>query len=134
MQLPEAAHRRPPLFDTEEPVPDLEGGCYEADRYHGNVKGLGCGFFGSVTESQNACDRFCNRQVAVLHEAGLGKSGEGDWARLAKSGLLQSVDPAYLQTHGFGQAGGGAFTLDEGLRPHLLRHAKQVKKAYDRGT
>ena len=28
----------------------------------------------------------------------------------------------------------GAFTLDEGLRPHLLRHAKQVKKAYDRGT
>ena len=71
---------------------------------------------------------------AGLHEAGLGKSGEGDRARLAKSGLLQSVDPAYLQTHGFGQAGGGAFTLDEGLRPHLLRHAKQVKKAYDRGT
>ena len=67
----------------------------------------------------------------MLRRVGLGESGRGDWDALGASSLLFAMDPHYLEAKGFLQIGGGPFTPDLGLRPHVARYAKALKRDYD---
>jgi hypothetical protein len=41
------------------------------------------------------------------------------------------VNPGHLLEYGFDRVGGAPFTLDDGLRPHILKHVKKLKHDYD---
>ena len=78
-----------------------------------------------------AFDEFMEKQKAILREAGLGADGKGDWHNLARTGGLSRIDPNYLQAFGFSQIGGEPFTLEHGLREHLVRFVAKMKSDYN---
>jgi hypothetical protein len=129
--LPPSAHRRPPTFHSSKPVPCTSAGCYAFHAYHSNVAGAAAGYGGWADETAAAARRCEDRQKAVLRRVGLGESGRGDWDALGASSLLFAMDPHYLEAKGFLQIGGGPFTPDLGLRPHVARYAKALKRDYD---
>ena len=44
--------------------------------------------------------------------------------------LIEALDLSYFQNKGFTGVGGMPFTLDEGLRPFLVRHTRRLKDDY----
>ena len=126
-----AAHRRPPPSNPDKPFPDTASGPYDFAKYHANYQGMGMGFSGDAFEANAAYTEFFEKQKAILREAGLGADGKGDWNNLARTGGLSRIDPNYLQGFGFSQIGGGAFTLNRGLREHLVRFVAKMKSDYN---
>jgi hypothetical protein len=119
-----------PLFSNSRPHALLHR-VHSSAHLHSNDHGPGQGFFGSLREKYAAEEAFEEGQAALLRVVGLGISGKGDWNALFESGAIYEIDPSYLRRYGFTQVGGGPFTLDEGLRPHLAMYVKRLAEDYE---